>query len=251
MKKNIIFNVAIVLLSLVFVFSAFMLIKGIVVGEKEQNEFEELSVLIETVPEKPEVEGPKEEGEKETQKKPQKRNLSAVMKQNEDCIGWIYVEGSIINYPVMYTKTVPQKYLHLNFSGKKSKAGTPFLDYRCEGDVTNKILYGHNMKNGTMFHQLKRYRTKSYYNSHPYIEYETKEGLEKYKIFAVANVVSNDRWYSFVNAKDEKQYNEFIKNLKSKDLYETGITPKYPEKLITLSTCSGENRLIVVGVLEE
>ncbi len=248
-KRNVVFNIAIVFLSLILAFSAFMLVRGIIIGKNEQNEFEELTELVET-----ELETPKEEQGEEKQEssnKTQKRNLAAAINKNKDCIGWIYVEGTIVNYPVMYTKSVPEKYLHLSFNGKKSKAGTPFLDYRCEGDVTNKILYGHNMKNGTMFHQMKRYLTKSYYNNHPYIEYETMDGVEKYKIFAVAKVVSNHKWYSFINAKDENEYNTFIKNLKSRDLYETGITPEYPQKLITLSTCSGENRLIVVGVLEE
>ncbi len=218
-----------------------MLVRGIVIGKKEQNAFEELSNLVVITPaEDAVVEG-------DTEAVATVRDISAVLSANSECVGWIYVDGTIINYPVMHTPNEPEKYLHLNFNGKYSYSGTPFLDARCEKDSENTILYGHNMKNGTMFNQLRWYRSLQHLRDHPTIEYQTADGLRKFTVFAAAQIAPNDKWYSFIEADTEEAYNTRIEYLKSIDLYESGITPTYPQKLITLSTCSGEGRYIVVG----
>lgn len=243
-RKNRIYNIIIIVCAVVFAVSAFMLVRGIVIGKKEQNEFEDLSNLITELPviENTQTEQP-------TKPEPQ-RDISAVLEQNSECIGWIFVEGTIIDYPVMYTPDNPEKYLHLSFSGKYSFAGTPFLEERCKKDSFNTILYGHNMKNGTMFNQLRWYRTLKHLQEHPYIEYQTADGLRKFVVFAAAQIKADDDWYSFIDVNSEEEYNKQIKYLKSIDLFESGKTPIYPQKLITLSTCSGEGRYIVVGYEE-
>lgn len=240
MKKKIsIYNILIIVLALVFIFSAVMLIRTVVIGKREQQEFEEIKNLI------VEVEVEAAEGEPEPHKV---RDISAVLAANNECVGWIFVDGTIINYPVMHTPNEPEKYLHANFEGKYSYAGTPFLDARCESDSTNTILYGHNMKNGTMFNQLRWYRTMEHLKSYPIIEYQTAEGLRKFKVFAVALIEPNDKWYSFIEADTEEAYNARLDYLKSIQYYNSGVpAPTFPQKLITLSTCSGEGRYIVVG----
>lgn len=85
------------------------------------------------------------------------RNIPALIAANTDCIGWLSIDGTNISYPVMYTPHDPQKYLRRNFYGKYSQSGVPFLDGRCDLQSTNLIIYGHNMKNGTMFSDLKKY----------------------------------------------------------------------------------------------
>jgi sortase B len=191
-----------------------------------------------------EIEHEAAEGEPEPQKT---RDISAVLAANKDCVGWLFIDGTIINYPVMHTPYSAEKYLHANFEGNYSYSGTPFLDARCNKDSTNTILYGHNMKNGTMFNQLRWYRTREHLEKYPFIEYQTAEGLRKFRVFAVALIAANDKWYSFIEADSEEAYNNRLQYLKSIQYFNSGITPTYPQKLITLSTCSGEGRYIVVG----
>ena len=234
-----IYNILIMVLALVFAFSAFMLVRSIVIGKKEQNKFEDIKELV------IEVEREVAEGEPEPEKV---RDISAVLAANNECIGWIHIDGTIIDYPVMHTPIVPEKYLHANFEGKYSYSGTPFMDARCKKDSTNTILYGHNMKNGTMFNQLRWYRSKEHLDKYPYIEYQTADGVRKFRIFAVALIPANDKWYSFIEADTESAYNNRLQYLKSIQYYNSGVAaPTYPQKLITLSTCSGEGRYIVVG----
>ena len=84
------------------------------------------------------------------------RNIQALIAENADCIGWLSIDGTNISYPVMHTPSNPQKYLRRNFYGRYSQSGVPFLDGRCDLQSTNLIIYGHNMKNGTMFSDLKK-----------------------------------------------------------------------------------------------
>ena len=117
-------------------------------------------------------------------------------------------------------------------------------------ECDNLILYGHNMKNGTMFSDVTQYRNKDYYTAHPVIEFETAQGLKRYAVFAVALIKNNDGWYAFHLAADESEYDSKIAEIKSRSLYVTEITPMYGQQLITLSTCYGssdDDRLIIVA----
>ncbi len=249
MKRKITFlDIIIVFLVLVMSFCAFMIIKTVVRGKQEQGEFDELaSLVVEVVPEQA-------PNEPDTPTQPQTvRDISAVLSQNSDCVGWVFVNGTVINYPVMHTPYEPEKYLHLSFYGGQTSAGTPFMDARCSKDAMNTIIYAHNMKNGTMFHQLKRYRNRQYTADNPIIEFQTAEGLRKFRVFSVCEVDGKDSWYSFVGNVDAETYKAKINYIKSKDIFESGITPVYPQRLITLSTCkdgTDSGRLIVIGVEE-
>lgn len=245
MKKKINFyNIIIAVLAAIILFSLFMIIRTIMIGKIEQSAFDDISKQV--------MVQPTEEND-EKEKQPE-RDISPVLAQNFDAIGWIYLPGTVINYPVMHTPNDPEKYLHLNFYQKRSNSGTPFMDYRCTEDSTNIFIYGHNMKNGTMFHQLKRYRSLSYLQENPIIEFQTASGIKKFNIFAVASLSGDDNWFSFVNAGTPEAYQSKIDYIKANSLYDSGITPEYPTKLITLSTCTngGEGgRLIVVAVQME
>ena len=179
------------------------------------------------------------------------RNISALIAANTDCIGWISIDGTNISYPVMHTPNDPQKYLRRSFHGQYSQSGVPFLDRRCSMDSDNLIIYGHNMKNGTMFSSLRNYTDPAFCAAHPVIEFQTADGMEKYMVFAVAAVQKTDTWYSFIHAADSTDFTEQTAAFLQKSLYDTGITPVYGQQLITLSTCygSGKNgRLIVAAV---
>ena len=179
------------------------------------------------------------------------RNISALIAANTDCIGWISIDGTNISYPVMHTPNDPQKYLRRSFHGQYSQSGVPFLDRRCSMDSDNLIIYGHNMKNGTMFSSLRNYTDPAFCAAHPVIEFQTADGMEKYMVFAVAAVQKTDTWYSFIHAADSTDFTEQTAAFLQKSLYDTGITPVYGQQIITLSTCygSGKNgRLIVAAV---
>ena len=179
------------------------------------------------------------------------RNLSPLIEKNADCIGWVYIEGMDIDYPVMHTPAEPQRYLHLNFNKEYSNAGVPFLDGGCTLDCDHIIIYGHNMKNGTMFADITQYRNQEHRDAHPVIEFETEQGLKCFTVFAVVQINNTDGWYDFHTSADESEYNEQVAGIKSRALYDTGITPEYGQQLLTLSTCYRTNksdRLVVIGV---
>ncbi len=182
----------------------------------------------------------------------QPHSVLELISMNPDCFGWISIAGTNINYPVMHTPNNPQKYLNRNFYGEYSFSGTPFIDARCSSDSTNLIIYGHHMNNGTMFADLCNYTDYSYFADHPTVVLETQEGALSYTVFAVMKVKSDDDWYRFTSALTEKRYNSMIEYAKEKSIYDTGITPKYGQQILTLSTCYGYNqndRILVLAVL--
>ena len=179
------------------------------------------------------------------------RNLAPLFEKNTDCIGWVYIEGTAVDYPVMHTPDEPQRYLRKNFDKEYSAAGVPFLKGKCTLECDHLILYGHNMKNGTMFSDITQYRDKAYFEEHPYIELETAEGLKIYQVFAVVCLKKTDEWYGFSCFESKEQYQKAISEIKDRSLYDTGIEPQFKEQLITLSTCFGDSkdsRMVVIGV---
>ena len=147
------------------------------------------------------------------------RNVKKLKEMNSDCIGWIYIEDTKVNYPVMYTPQEAEKYLRKNFYGKYSTGGVPFIDIRCPLNSKNLIIYGHNMKNGTMFGGLKNYLNEDYRKAHKTIEFETAEGCWYYEVVDVKLTNVKDPWYD---------YN--ILNTTEGDTY------------LTLSTCHSSNK---------
>lgn len=256
MKKAILFFSIVCLL--VFVLAGYKITSELRAQKEEINDFNELAELItEDTNAQEQTEAftePKNDDvstDTETTPVVSTRNLAPLFERNADCIGWVYIEGTAVDYPVMHTPDEPQKYLRKNFDKEYSTAGVPFLKGICSLECDHLILYGHNMKNGTMFSDITPYRNKDYCSQHPIIEFETAQGLKHYTVFAVAQVKNNDGWYAFHITADESEYDAKIAKIKSCSLYETEITPIYGQQLITLSTCYGatkSDRIIVVGV---
>lgn len=114
--------------------------------------------------------------EYEQQEYYQPHSIAELINMNDDCFGWISIDGTNISYPVMHTPSDPEKYLYKDFYGNFSYSGTPFMDSRCSADDDNLIIYGHHMNGGTMFADLCNYQYESYRNAHPNVVLETKEG---------------------------------------------------------------------------
>ena len=130
-----------------------------------------------------------------TEQSATEHNIPALIAENADCIGWLSIDGTSISYPVMYTPSEPQKYLRQNFYGKYSQSGVPFLDGQCSTNGGNLIIYGHNMKNGTMFSDLKKYLNTDFLNAHRTVRLETADGVQTFTVTEVLKTNTADPWY--------------------------------------------------------
>lgn len=181
--------------------------------------------------------------------------ILALHEENRDCIGWITIEGTRIDYPVMYRPGDKNYYLYRDFNGESSANGCLFLAEECvPGESDNLIVYGHHMNSGKMFADLEKYKDADFYEAHPTILFRTIWGNGQYQIlsaFTTPVYTENDfSYYSFIKAQKGEDYEDFIKEVKQRAVYETGFTAGYGDKLLTLSTCeySQKNgRMVVVA----
>ncbi len=184
-------------------------------------------------------------------------DFDALSKKNSETIGWIQIPSTPINYPVVYSKDA-NKYLNVSFNGKRSIAGAIFccgsLDF--EKPSQNITIYGHNMgyyKTG-MFSMLRYYKEKSFYNNHSLIYFSTPYRTGTYKIFAAFNIhVPNTFNYTQSNFLGEKDFLEFIREVKKRSFYDMGVEVTKADEIITLSTCDrtfdrNDGRLVVMAV---
>ena len=178
--------------------------------------------------------------------------------QNTDMVGWVQVADSNINYPVMHTPDNPDFYLKHGFDKGYTDYGCPYVQENCDVQLPtdNVIIYGHHMKNGTMFADLEKFKSEDFYKEHKTITFNTITDKCEYEIVAVFKTVvytddpSAFKYYRFVNAETPEQFDEFIAKCKELSLYDTGVTAEYGDKLITLSTCEysrTNGRLVVVA----
>lgn len=184
--------------------------------------------------------------------------VEKLQEKNEDIVGWIEIEDTNINYPVLQGED-NEYYLTHNYKKETSQKGSIFLtkDYDWDLPSTNLLIYGHNIMNGQMFQNLLKFADEEFYKEHPVIRFTTQNEDKEYEIISAfksrvfykseQNVF---RYYDFVNAENEEEYNEFVKNAKEASLYDIGKTAEYGDQLITLITCSyhtTDGRFVVIG----
>lgn len=186
--------------------------------------------------------------------------IKKLQEENSDIVGWIEIEGTNINYPVLQGKN-DEYYLTHNYKKEKSQKGSIFLskDYDLKLPSDNLLIYGHNLVNGQMFNNLLKYKDKEFYGKHPDIRFTTEKEDLKFEIFSafyskvfLKSEENVFRYYNFVTAKSEKDYNNFVENAKRASLYDTDKEAKYGDRLITLVTCSyhvEDGRFVVIGVV--
>lgn len=181
--------------------------------------------------------------------------LKALHEQNSDCIAWITIDGTVIDYPVMYRPNDKDYYLHRDFYGKQSSRGTLYISEICDIDKSdNVIIYGHNMDSGAMFAALINYKDELFYENHSYITLETLMGVRTYEVIcalAVPVYTGNDfRYYDFSYASSAAVFDKYVSSCKARAFYDTGVTAQYGDRLLTLSTCeySQKNgRMLVIA----
>lgn len=180
-----------------------------------------------------------------------------LINKNKKLIGWIKIDDTIIDYPVMQTVN-NEYYLNHNFNQEEDKNGCIFMDYQCDviKGCDNYILYGHHMQSGKMFGTLDEYSSESYYKKHPTIQFDTIYEKGTYEIMYVfrSKVYSEEditfKYYQFINASSEKEFNSYLKEMADMSLYDTGVTASYGDQLLTLSTCDyqeEQGRFVVVA----
>lgn len=178
-------------------------------------------------------------------------DFNALKSKNTDIIGWIYSEGTPINYPIVQAKD-NDYYLRRLIDGQYNQAGTIFMDYRNCSDFSdfNTIIYGHNMKNDTMFGTLTNYEKQEYYEQHKEMFLYTENTAIKIELFAGFTTASESEIYKY--PKTVATNEELIKTAIKNSTFKSNIIPSKEDKIITLSTCSYyfENaRYVLLGVV--
>lgn len=201
----------------------------------------------------------KQDTQQETASEPEKQaSYQNLYWENTDMVGWILIEDTNIDYPVMQTPTDPTYYLKHDFEKNYTDYGCPFMQADCDAlaPSDNLILYGHNMKDGSMFADLAKYRSKDFWQSHKTVWFDTALGSCAYEIFAVihttvqADTADAFPFYRFVDAATPEEFADYVSACQARALYDTGISAKYGDKLLTLSTCDNitdNGRLLVIA----
>ena len=177
--------------------------------------------------------------------------------QNNDMAGWLYIEDTEIDLPVMYTPSNLEFYLHRGFDRRYAASGCLFLGADWRPEAAHGIIYGHNMKNGSMFGNLSKYKDLEYAQSHPVIHFDTLTEEREYAVVAAFYSLVYEvqetgvfRYYQYTDLSSQDRFEEYLRQVRAVSLYDTGVDVQYGDRLITLSTCSyhrDNGRFVVVA----
>lgn len=255
------YKIVLTLLIVIFAISSYFFIKEIVESKKENDLYKDLQEIMQNDEKLSNENGNTPTSNNEITDLSNKNtnnnyNLENIVKINPDTIGWIKINGTNINYPVMQNGNY---YLHRNIYKKYSSHGTPYLAENCNLSTNeNLIIYGHNMNDKSMFSNLVNYKKYQFYKNHKYINfYILKDGQTIKNTYEIAitfkTIAYSDegfKYYNYTNFYDEQELNSFVEKCKNLEFYNTGVELKYGDKLITLSTCeySQKNgRMVIVA----
>lgn len=244
-KGNIAYTVAMAVCLIVFLVSGGILVKRYFDDRQAENEFADLQSMIDP------------NAQATTSGESNSAKFAALREKNSDFIGWISIENTSLDFPVMYAPDNKDFYLRHNFYKEYSVYGVPYLDEKttlgANDQSENLVIYGHNMKTGTIFGCLTGYKDASYYSEHPYIDFDTVYGDGQYEVFAAfsIDVVEDTSFvYNQYIDMDESTYNAYVDEVIKRSDVDSGIRPSYGEQLLTLSTCeysSDNGRYVVVA----
>ena len=241
MKFKKIKTALIVILMVIFAVSVFQIVKITYDNKTAEKENTELQQRF--------VKKVAKRQDDKTVQVPIRIDFEALQTENNDIVGWIYCPDTPINYPVVKGKDNNQ-YLRADLKGKYLVTGTIFVDYR-NGNIgadSNYILYGHNMKNSTMFGTLVKYKEQAYYNAHPIMYYLTPNGNYLIELFAGTVVKDDSDIYQLTPQQAT------VEDLKAKSTFVSAFTTDITDSIITLSTCSydfNNARYVLLGRLNK
>lgn len=243
-----------------FLFSAGMLMRDVAWVVKERWEREQLSMQVRKEWVKAEAEGKAALSAKYAPS----GNLAAydrLWQENHDLAGWLSIGDLGVDLPVMYTPLETEYYLHRSFDGGYAHSGSLFLGegWQQEGDYA--IIYGHNMKDGSMFGKLDRYQSLEYAKEHPAIYFDTLTQEREYTVWAAfysqahaSPETDGFPYYQYTDLPDQESFEEYLRQVRARALYDTGADIRYGDRLLVLSTCSyhrEEGRFVVVAYQKE
>lgn len=284
--KDIIYNLTLTILLVIFIGSAGILVKNYIQDRRHGNDLEQLTGLFpeESMPEVTVAATKAITAASETEMQPQESETSvedtwmqispqdwkhywedvaagrfstyqSLKKQNADFVGWVRIEGTPLDYPVLQTPNEPDYYLHRDFEKKSSRYGTPYMMESCrlEEPRTNYLIYGHHMRNGSMFAGLQNYTDYNYYKQHPYIQFDTLNQAGSFEIVAVVKVDNSadpSFWQKVLFPSGKTEFNSAWKQFQRKSFYDTGVSITAYDHLLALVTCEytlKDGRLMVVA----
>lgn len=261
-----VYRIILILLCLIFLFSAWRLISYFREGKKSQDRYDELAAMVEQArPTATATPIPETTTDSSGADIPDAivetesgilSEYQALYDYNPDFVGWIEIADTVINYPVVQTPDRPEYYLHRDFDGEYNDRGCLFADALCDVEESdNTIIYGHHMNDGSMFAALVNYEKRSFWEEHSEIRFDTLMEHRTYEIFAVfrttASVGQGFPYHRFTDAANANEFDTYVADCKALSIYDTGIIPVYGDQLICLSTCeyTRENgRFVVMGV---
>lgn len=224
----------------VFCFSAYRVAEEVIQAKKEKNAFDELAGLLaaESATPAPYVQPPAET-------RTPLEKYAPLIALNPDFFGWLSIEGTVINYPVMHTPDRPEYYLHRAFDGSYSNSGVPFVEEECPPDGNYFLIHGHHMKNKTMFGSLPLYAAFQYGKEHALIRFDTLYEQREYQLVAAfySRACAEGepgvfRYYAYADLTEEAVFEEYMAQVRAAALYDTGVDAAYGDELLVLSTCN-------------
>ena len=234
--KRFVYAFVMIILAGIFAFSAYKIYE--IQSEYKQGEDTYSDISTDVVVE---VNEPTASSETEAKSEiPVQINFTKLKNVNSDIIGWIYNAGTVINYPVVQGKD-NDYYLNHLITGKYNSSGTPFLDANIKSDFSEKhsIIYAHHMKNGSMFSSITNYKNSDYYNKHKNMYLMTPTKNYRLEVFS-AYVTPADSDTYMRGFGENEEYENYIKNITSKSIVNTGVVVAKEDRIVSLSTCSYE-----------
>lgn len=227
-----------------FLVGGFMVLKTWLTARHEQETFDQLSGLV--------------DDSDEINDDGSLRKYDELYNRNPDFFGWLKIEDTVIDYPVMYTPRESEYYLHRDFYGEYSESGMLFMDGDCPADGSYALIYGHHMKNGSMFGSLPDYREREFYEAHKTIFFDTRYEQRDYevvaafyaKIYDEAEEAQHFCYYKYKDLSDRSDFDAYVTYVRQNAIYDTGVVPVWGDELITLSTCNyhtEDGRFVVVA----
>lgn len=252
MNKKV-YIIIIAVLAAILSVSTFILVRNYFDAAKQTEQYQELAGVV-------------EQNDAEETTEPAADNATILpeyaepYEQNKDMVGWVRIDGTKLNYPVMQSVDEPNFYLKHGFDKKYTDYGCPYVQENCDvlAPSDNIVLYGHHMSDGSMFAVLDKYKKEAFWKEHKTIQFDTLTKRNKYEIIAAfKTVVYTDspesfKYYHFTDAENREEFDEYIAKCKELSFYDTGVTAEYGDKLITLSTCEysrNNGRIVVVAKL--
>ena len=251
-RKTVIFLTIAAIFAVVSIVSAIMLYGELRQSKKEADTFAELAAMR----------LPKEEPEEEPTAEPEPEptplaRYLPLYERNHDYFGWLTIPETKVDYPVMHSPDRPLQYLEHDFDGKFAYAGVPFMDGECDPDGNVYLIYGHRMRNGSIFGGLVAYMDKRFWEKQPIIHFDTLYEERTYMVIVAmhARVLESGeqngfRYYNYTSLDTEEDFDEYMRQAHKLAMYDTGLTASYGDELLVLSTCDNithDGRFVVIA----